>query len=194
MEIGTRVRILRDKIIDRGEWGIGFTGTLIEAQPTVVAVKLDQHLELLDEWENAFIWTPEDLYDCNGNGEADMNFDGDLLHQLLITKAFAPLIGTRHLAADETYTVYAEDQQKAQIIRAMRDLLAVVGGDSWRDMPGFWPGLAQHRHVMPVISTDEWPLWIRDYLTVLQGGEEPRTAEQRQIDGASEYTTTDQRS
>lgn len=60
LAVGTRVRLTR--AVDRYPHFIapkGAVGTLTVSGPSVVAVKLDEHLDGAGEWDNEVRWYPE---------------------------------------------------------------------------------------------------------------------------------------
>lgn len=53
MKIGTKLRMPRDcDIFNLGFFPAGTTGTVVSHEDEYEAVKLDQHFEELDEWDN----------------------------------------------------------------------------------------------------------------------------------------------
>ena len=67
LAIGTRVRLTHS--VDRFPHFIapqGAQGTLVISEPAVVAVRLDEHLDGAEEWDNEVCWYPS-----NGDFPAD---------------------------------------------------------------------------------------------------------------------------
>jgi hypothetical protein len=63
--VGKRVRLLND--VERFPHGIveaGAEGTIVSFD-RIVAVKLDEHHEWLDEWDNELHWYPENAGDVS---------------------------------------------------------------------------------------------------------------------------------
>ncbi len=65
LKVGDRVRILKDKVIVRSEFGAGETGTVLAMDGTIL-IHLDRHIEELDEWGNDFIYATEDIWEWEG--------------------------------------------------------------------------------------------------------------------------------
>ncbi len=40
----------------------GMVGTVTEATEEIVCIKMDEHLDGAEEWDNEVVWTPEDEY------------------------------------------------------------------------------------------------------------------------------------
>lgn len=63
LAVGQRVRFKAGtfKMIGREEMPLdGLTGVVVVVDANTVAIRLDQHFEVLDEWDNELIWSPDD--------------------------------------------------------------------------------------------------------------------------------------
>ena len=57
---GMRVRQIRSKAVERSEVGPDLTGAVTDVTADAIRVRLDRHLDLLDEWDNELIVALED--------------------------------------------------------------------------------------------------------------------------------------